>query len=233
MEPWCLFNPGDKIDLPSREPTVLHGMAAIACLTSVHIVKPNPQVPEHLREDFCGTALLASTWCRGDVARRTAMGLDIDRDALMWGLQHNGEGLADTAQPCLWLMQGDVRQPLDKATLIDGQLRKPDSQACQPSIEQGMQSVSLQAPEGTAASKECSSSMRDDLRHPEQHAESDRQDKVVSEHPLHLQADMSMSKNTSNTDILPLHQGRRNAYTGQRAERRDAGQQCFRCLHQA
>ena len=31
------------------------------------------QVPQHLREDFCGTALISATWCRGDV-RRTATG---------------------------------------------------------------------------------------------------------------------------------------------------------------
>ena len=55
------------------------------------------QVPLHLREDFCGTALLASTWCRGDIVKRTAVGLDIDRDALTWGMQHNGEGLAGAA----------------------------------------------------------------------------------------------------------------------------------------
>lgn len=71
------------------------------------------QVPLHLREDFCGTALLASTWCRGDIVKRTAMGLDIDGGALTWGMQHNGEGLAgdamdqslelpDTRQRCPW-----------------------------------------------------------------------------------------------------------------------------------
>lgn len=31
------------------------------------------QVPVHLREDFCGTALISATWCRGDV-RRSAVG---------------------------------------------------------------------------------------------------------------------------------------------------------------
>ena len=77
------------------------------------------QVPLHLREDFCGTALLASTWCRGDIVKRTAMGLDIDRDALAWGMQHNGEGLAgdameqflqtpDTRQQCPWQDNADV-----------------------------------------------------------------------------------------------------------------------------
>ncbi|CAL5221490.1 g3691 [Coccomyxa viridis] len=102
------------------------------------------QVPEHLREDFCGTALLASTWCRGDLARRTGMGLDIDRDALMWGMQHNGEGLADTAQPCLWLLHGDVTQPLDKAVLVNCPVRS-NSNGSQPSVEQSMQDMSIHA----------------------------------------------------------------------------------------
>jgi hypothetical protein len=31
------------------------------------------QVPLHLREDFCGTAMISATWCKGDV-RRTATG---------------------------------------------------------------------------------------------------------------------------------------------------------------
>ena len=55
------------------------------------------QGPLELWEDCCGTALLAASWCRGDIVKRTAVGLDIDRDALTWGMQHNGEGLAGAA----------------------------------------------------------------------------------------------------------------------------------------
>ncbi|CAL8468735.1 g8275 [Coccomyxa elongata] len=72
------------------------------------------QVPEHLREDFCGTALISATWCRGDV-RRTAIGLDIDREALEWGLDHNGGTLTDEPRPRLCLFQGDVCDPLEAA----------------------------------------------------------------------------------------------------------------------
>lgn len=114
-------------------------------------------MPEHLREDFCGTALLASTWCRGDLARRTGMGLDIDRDALMWGMQHNGEGLADTAQPCLWLLHGDVTQPLDKAVLVNCPVRS-NSNGSQPSVEQSMQDMSIHASGAAANSLDSSSS---------------------------------------------------------------------------
>lgn len=72
------------------------------------------QVPEHLREDFCGTALISATWCRGDV-RRTAIGLDIDREALEWGLDHHGGTLTDELRPRLCLFQGDVCDPLKAA----------------------------------------------------------------------------------------------------------------------
>lgn len=72
------------------------------------------QVPEHLREDFCGTALISATWCRGDV-RRTAIGLDIDREALEWGLDHNGGSLTDEPRPRLCLFKGDVCDPLAAA----------------------------------------------------------------------------------------------------------------------
>ena len=114
-------------------------------------------MPEHLREDFCGTALLASTWCRGDPARHTGMGLDIDRGALSWGMQHNGEGLADTDQPRLWLLHGDVMQPLDKAVLVNCPVSSLSSNDSHPSVEQGMQGVGIHAT-GTAANGVDSSS---------------------------------------------------------------------------
>ncbi|BDA43274.1 hypothetical protein COCOBI_04-2860 [Coccomyxa sp. Obi] len=75
------------------------------------------QVPEHLREDFCGTALISATWCCGDV-RRTAIGLDIDREALEWGLDHNGGSLTDEPRPRLCLFQGDVCDPLEAAVPV-------------------------------------------------------------------------------------------------------------------
>lgn len=41
-----------------------------------------------LKEDFCGTALLAATWVRRD-ARRRAIGVDLDAEALAWGARNN------------------------------------------------------------------------------------------------------------------------------------------------
>lgn len=44
--------------------------------------------PRSLREDFCGTALLCVDWCKSS-PRRTALGVDLCRDTLNWGIRHN------------------------------------------------------------------------------------------------------------------------------------------------
>ena len=44
--------------------------------------------PLHLREDFCGTALISSEWLRRG-RERTAEGFDIDPEPVAWGLAHN------------------------------------------------------------------------------------------------------------------------------------------------
>ena len=78
------------------------------------------QRPEHLREDFCGTALICAVWCRGD-CRRTATGLDIDRDALEWGCRENGSGLLGEGiigLPRLCLLRCDVLHPVAAAECV-------------------------------------------------------------------------------------------------------------------
>ena len=82
----------------------------------------SPQRPEHLREDFCGTALICAVWCRGD-CRRTATGLDIDQGALAWGCRENatgllGDGGADLPRLCL--LQCDVLDPVAAAECVSG-----------------------------------------------------------------------------------------------------------------
>ena len=66
-----------------------------------------PQVPLHLREDFSGTALISAAWCKTDV-RRTAIGVDIDREALDWGWKHNGETMLSSAAQQLCLVEANV-----------------------------------------------------------------------------------------------------------------------------
>lgn len=46
--------------------------------------------PRVLKEDFCGTALMAATWAQRSPHNR-AIGVDLDPDALAWGQRHNLE----------------------------------------------------------------------------------------------------------------------------------------------
>jgi hypothetical protein len=55
----------------------------------------NRRSPRHLREDFCGTALLCATWVKR--GGRTAEGFDLDPEPLAWGAAHNLEPLGARA----------------------------------------------------------------------------------------------------------------------------------------
>jgi len=65
--------------------------------------------PKHLREDFCGTALLCARWAESD-PERTAIGLDIDRPTLAWGRAHNLAAIGDAAER-VTLLEQDVLVP--------------------------------------------------------------------------------------------------------------------------
>lgn len=60
-----------------------------------------------LREDFCGTALLCARWVESHAERR-ATGIDLDRDTLDWGIEHNISPLGD-AKSRVRLLEQDVR----------------------------------------------------------------------------------------------------------------------------
>ena len=51
----------------------------------------------HLREDFCGTALLSANWVKMNAGHR-ALGVDIDPEPLDWGLRHHIHPLADAGR---------------------------------------------------------------------------------------------------------------------------------------
>eukprot|EP00891_Asterochloris_glomerata_P003101 jgi/Astpho2/3101/Aster-x1120 len=70
-----------------------------------------PQVPLHLREDFCGSALISAMWCKADV-RRSAVGIDLDRRSLMWGWEHNSIALLGSGADRLCLLHANVRADL-------------------------------------------------------------------------------------------------------------------------
>ncbi len=62
---------------------------------------------QSLREDFCGTATLASAWVAGG-KDRTAYGVDLDRPTLTWGLKNNVGKLSASAAKRITLTEGNV-----------------------------------------------------------------------------------------------------------------------------
>ena len=67
----------------------------------------------HLREDFCGTGLLAAEWIKKG-AEFTAEGFDICEDTVAWGIEHNFEPLGTDASRCKLHIK-DVREPSHRA----------------------------------------------------------------------------------------------------------------------
>lgn len=60
-----------------------------------------------IREDFCGTANTACHWVGLDVANR-AVGVDLDRPTLDWGLAHHVARLSPEARDRIELIEADV-----------------------------------------------------------------------------------------------------------------------------
>lgn len=75
------------------------------------------QVPLHLREDFCGTALVCVTWCKQDVFH-SAVGLDLDPEPLQWGMRYNAALLGGNAPSQLCLLQCNVRVASGRSSLL-------------------------------------------------------------------------------------------------------------------
>jgi len=73
--------------------------------------------PLVIREDFCGTALLSTTWVSGDPARR-AIGIDLDQEPLDWGLAHNVRPAGASVEERIELIRADVLE-LDPGPAAD------------------------------------------------------------------------------------------------------------------
>jgi cyclopropane fatty-acyl-phospholipid synthase-like methyltransferase len=62
-----------------------------------------------LREDFCGTAILATEWAKSS-KDRTAVGVDLEPSVLAWSKQHRLAPLDKSVSSRVKLVQADVRQ---------------------------------------------------------------------------------------------------------------------------
>jgi hypothetical protein len=69
------------------------------------------RLPEFLREDFCGTALMCADWIR-QRKTNTALGVDLDGPTLDWGQENNIAPLGDLAKQ-VTLIRDDVRNVLE------------------------------------------------------------------------------------------------------------------------
>jgi SAM-dependent methyltransferase len=69
------------------------------------------RTPRLMREDFCGTALLACEWARRHRDNR-AWGIDLDAPTLEWGRKRHLEPLGKAAER-VTLVEADVRVPRD------------------------------------------------------------------------------------------------------------------------
>ena len=65
---------------------------------------------ERLREDFCGTGHTSCEWV-GRRPTNVAVGLDIDRETLDWGEEHNLGVLSDEARSRVTLLDRNVMEP--------------------------------------------------------------------------------------------------------------------------
>src|SRR5688572_6848820 len=63
--------------------------------------------PMSLREDFCGTAYLSTTWVKSH-ADRTATAVDIDESVIAWGREHNLRKLSNGVAKRVTLHVADV-----------------------------------------------------------------------------------------------------------------------------
>ncbi|XP_065865272.1 uncharacterized protein [Euphorbia lathyris] len=74
------------------------------------------RVPLHFQEDFCGTALLSTEWLRSD-SRRTAVGVDLDLEALNWCMENNINKIGADCSSRIFLFHGNVLQPSEAKLL--------------------------------------------------------------------------------------------------------------------
>ncbi|KAL2328475.1 hypothetical protein Fmac_021902 [Flemingia macrophylla] len=102
-------------DMPSKfllyQQSVQSPKGDISYLQKFFLMYVGGRMPLHLQEDFCGTAFLSAEWLRSD-PRRTAVGLDLDLEALNWCMENNIPTLGADGFSRISLFHGNVLQPL-------------------------------------------------------------------------------------------------------------------------
>ncbi|XP_020588354.1 uncharacterized protein LOC110030116 [Phalaenopsis equestris] len=95
----------------------------ISYLQKFFLIYVGGRRPLYLQEDFCGTGFLSSEWLHSD-PRRTAVGLDLDLEALYWCLENNISKIGCDGYPRISLFHGNVLHP-HKAHLVKPKVHDP------------------------------------------------------------------------------------------------------------
>ncbi|WRX33545.1 hypothetical protein QQP08_026032 [Theobroma cacao] len=107
-------DPIPSTEMPSKfllyQQSVQSPKGDISYLQKFFLMYVGGRLPLHLQEDFCGTALLSTEWLRTD-SRRTAVGLDLDLEALQWCLKNNINKVGADGYSRISLFHGNVLKP--------------------------------------------------------------------------------------------------------------------------
>lgn len=145
-------------DLPSKfllyQQSVQSPKGDISYLQKFFLMYVGGRMPLHLQEDFCGTALLSAEWLRSD-PRKTAVGLDLDLEALNWCLENNIPKIGADGFSRISLFHGNVLQPLQS------KLVKMDPEELVSSISLSQNTENLQT-DGLVSDVPTSSASQDD-----------------------------------------------------------------------
>ncbi|CAK9153816.1 unnamed protein product [Ilex paraguariensis] len=132
-------------DIPSKfllyQQSVQSPKGDISYLQKFFLMYVGGRVPLHLQEDFCGTALLSAEWLCSD-PRRTAVGLDLDIEALDWCIENNVNKIRADGYSRLSLFHGNVLQPLE-ATLVKFECQDPIPDITPKDNEDGIDALPL------------------------------------------------------------------------------------------
>ncbi|WVZ02431.1 hypothetical protein V8G54_023237 [Vigna mungo] len=132
-------------DMPSKfllyQQSVQSPKGDISYMQKFFLMYVGGRVALHLQEDFCGTAFLSTEWLRSD-SRRTAVGLDLDNEALNWCVENNIPSLGADGFSRISLFHGNVLQPLE-SELVNKDPQKLVSNISLAQNEENMQAAGV------------------------------------------------------------------------------------------